>query len=88
MLYTWCLGWALFGSRPPVDLYRYHPAEPGAGWAGKTWHYVSAQPWVGFIMVMCFFHLTWVYMLLAAQVFQVRSHDCHTQQLEAVASIM
>lgn len=24
-------------------------------------------------MVMCFFHLTWVYMLLAAQVFQVRA---------------
>jgi palmitoyltransferase len=52
-------------------LYRYNPADPGAGWASKSWHYVSAQPWVGFIMVMCFFHLTWVYMLLAAQVFQM-----------------
>ena len=32
-------------------------------------------------MVMCFLHLTWVYLLLAAQVFQVRagfqSHEHH-----------
>ena len=60
----------------PSDLYRYFPAEQG-NWVGKVWHYITAEPWVGFVMVMCFFHLTWVYMLLAAQMFQVRSCDHH-----------
>lgn len=34
-------------------------------------HYVTVEPWVGFIMVMCYIHLTWVYLLLIAQLFQV-----------------
>ena len=53
------------------DLYRHHPADAELSWVWKVWHYSTTQPWVGFVMIMCFFHLTWVYMLLAAQVFQV-----------------
>ena len=56
----------------PPDLYRLFPADPDQSWVGKAWHYCTTQPWVGFVMIMCFFHLTWVYMLLAAQVFQVQ----------------
>jgi ankyrin repeat protein len=52
-------------------LYRLYPADPDQRWVGKAWHYCTTQPWVGFVMIMCFFHLTWVYMLLAAQVFQM-----------------
>ena len=53
-----------------LDLYHLYPADHG-NFLVRTYHYVTAQPWVGFIMVMCFIHLTWVYMLLILQIFQV-----------------
>jgi len=56
-------------------LFHSYPAEQG-NFVFRIYHYITVQPWVGFIMVMCFIHLTWVYLLLLVQIFQVsRSRD-------------
>ena len=60
-----------------LDLFHLYPAEHG-NFVVRTYHYITVQPWVGFIMVMCFIHLSWVYLLLLVQIFQVsRSCDYH-----------
>ena len=54
----------------PPDLYAFHPAE-GGNILYKCYHYVTSDPWIGFILVMCLVHMTWVYILLLVQLFQV-----------------
>ena len=52
------------------DVYQFHPATEG-NFIVRMYHYITAQPWIGYIMITCFIHLTWVYLLLLAQIFQV-----------------
>ena len=52
------------------DVYQFHPATHG-NFIVRMYHYITAQPWIGYIMITCFIHLTWVYLLLLAQLFQV-----------------
>lgn len=54
-----------------IDLYAFYPDTHG-NFIVKSYHYVTSDPWVGFILVMCLVHLTWVYILLLTQLFQVR----------------
>jgi hypothetical protein len=59
-----------FGSVFYADLYAFHPAKDG-NFIVRGYHYVIGDPWVGFILIMCFVHMTWVYILLLVQLFQV-----------------
>ena len=63
-------GPALILSSNPSDLFQLYPADHG-GLMSRAWHYLTVKPWVGYIMVTTFIHFSWVYLLLATQVFQV-----------------
>jgi len=52
------------------DLFVLHPAK-SSNIVAKVYHYITCEPWVGFIMVMCFVHIIWVHILLFLQLFQV-----------------
>ncbi len=54
----------------PPDFYMFHPVE-GGNILYKGYLYVTSDPWIGFILVMCLVHMTWVYILLFVQLFQV-----------------
>ena len=58
-----------------TDVYQFHPATHG-NFIVRMYHYITAQPWIGYIMITCFIHLTWVYLLLLAQLFQVGVARC------------
>lgn len=51
-------------------IFHFYPADHG-NFLVRSYHYVTVDPWLGFILVMCFFHLTWVYLLLMVQIFQM-----------------
>lgn len=57
-------------SHTHTDLFKLYPADHG-NFIVRTYHYITVDPWVGYILVSCFIHLTWVYLLLLAQLFQV-----------------
>lgn len=37
----------------------------------RGWHYISSDPFIGFIFLMSLLHFTWVYLLLVSQIFQL-----------------
>eukprot|EP00731_Ephydatia_muelleri_P006292 Em0003g540a len=47
-----------------------YPADHG-NFVVRTYHYITVAPWAGYMMVICFVYLTWVYLLFVAQIFQV-----------------
>lgn len=53
-----------------VDLFKFYPAKEG-NFIFRGYHYLTSDPWVGFILINCLVHMTWVYILLLAQLFQV-----------------
>lgn len=53
------------------DLFYFFPADPSRNMFIRVWHYIVADPWMGFILLMTLFHFTWVYLLLVSQIFQV-----------------
>ncbi len=57
-------------------MFEFFPAKADSNIVSKAYHYVVSDPWVGFIMIMCFIHLAWVYILLLVQLFQV-GVACH-----------
>jgi len=63
-----------------TDLYKFHPAEEG-NFVSKIYHYITVEPWVGYIMVSCYLHMTWVSLLLLAQLFQLICQGFTTNEL-------
>ena len=53
-----------------TDLFTSYPADHG-NFVVRTYHYITVDPWAGYMMVVCFVYLTWVYLLFVAQIFQV-----------------
>ncbi len=53
------------------DMFHFYPADPSLNFFIRVFHYITTDPWIGFIAIMCFFHFTWVYLLLVSQLFQV-----------------
>ncbi|KAL5502493.1 hypothetical protein EMCRGX_G009280 [Ephydatia muelleri] len=47
-----------------------YPADHG-NFVVRTYHYITVAPWAGYMMVICFVYLTWVYLLFVAQIFQM-----------------
>lgn len=51
-------------------LFISYPADQG-NFVVRTYHYITVDPWAGYMMVICAVYLTWVYLLFVAQIFQM-----------------
>jgi palmitoyltransferase len=73
LAYIFCLLLALIWSIKSTLYYmfNFYPADPSGSLLSRCWHYLVADPWAGFILIMSFVHFTWVYLLLMSQLFQL-----------------